>query len=84
MRRKIKINVNISRIRTIIVNQNIRERENINVIKWKREPVNLLIAYEYLEVMITNEGKVDLKITDRVTKATKNYYALNKTIFGKT
>lgn len=49
------------------------------------EQLEKVIAFEYLIVVIfTNDGKVDLEISNRINKTTRIYYSLQyKITFGK-
>lgn len=43
----------------------------------------MVSTYKYLRTLITNDGKIDLEITNRTGKANRIYYPLNKTILEK-
>lgn len=80
---KMNMNININKCKCMKIGkqeENIRNRDSIIC---KEEQIKMVSTCEYLGVMFTNDGKIDLEIANRARKATKIYYSLNNTIFSK-
>ena len=72
-----KINKDKTKVMTIGES---RQKLKIKVDEEELEQVN---QYQYLGVMIEQTGKQEMEINERIDKAAKMYYALNKSIIGK-
>ena len=45
--------------------------------------LEVLEQYSYLGVIITNDGRIDKEINNRIKKANQIYYEINDKILGK-
>ena len=79
--RKLEMEVNTSKCKTMIVNN--KTEDEVREIDINGKNLEKVTAYEYLGSVISEDGKIDLDIANRINKSVKIYYALNKTVFGK-
>ena len=75
-----EINVKKSKVMGIAKDGNLNLKMNI---KYKNEELEKGELFEYLEMIITCNGRYDEEIINRKRKANSMYYQFNKTIMGK-
>jgi hypothetical protein len=60
----------------------VQDNEELNI-KCKEITLEVVEQYSYLGVIITNGGRIDKEINNRIKKANQIYYEVNNTILGK-
>lgn len=78
----IKMEVNINKTKTMIVNEKQKEDQNNKDIKCKNKKLERVTTFEFLGSMITEDGKIDAELANRANKSSRIYYTMNKTILG--
>jgi hypothetical protein len=77
--RGLEINTAKSKIMKI---SKVQDNEEVNI-KWNETTLEVVKEYNYLGVIITNDGKTDKEINNRTKKANQIYYEINNTVLGK-
>jgi hypothetical protein len=77
--RRLEINTAKSKLIKISKTQN---NEELNK-KWNETTLEVAEQYSYLGVIITNDGRTDKQINNRIKKANQIYYEINNTVLGK-
>lgn len=77
-----RMEVNISKTKTMIVNEKHKGEHNNKGIKCKNKELERVSTYEFLGSMITEDGKMEAELVNRANKSTRIYYTVNKTILG--
>ena len=72
-----KVNINKSKVMKVG-----KEPEEVTI-SWRGETLEQVSTYEYLGVTISDDGKYECEINNRITKANNVYYSINNTIIGK-
>jgi hypothetical protein len=60
----------------------VQDNKDLNI-KWNETTLEVVEQYNYLGVIITNEGRIDKEINNRIKKANQIYYEINHTTLGK-
>lgn len=76
-----KLTVNIQKTKVMHVTK--QGDEEHNRITLDNQPIEEVRSLEYLGVTITNDGRIDGEIGNRVNKANQVYYSIYNTILGK-
>jgi hypothetical protein len=59
-----------------------QDKEELNI-KWSETILEIVEQYSYLGVIITNDGRRDKEINNRIKKANQTCYEINNTVLGK-
>jgi hypothetical protein len=59
-----------------------QDNEELNI-KRNETMLEVVEQYSYLGVIITNDGRIDKEISNRIKKANQIYYEINNTVLGK-
>jgi len=78
---KMGMTLNVEKCKLLIANKQTIDPVRIQI---KGQNIEEVTAYEYLGSIFTNDGKIDLDIANRRQKGNRVYYALSKSILGKT
>lgn len=78
-----KMSINIKKSKVMIIKGKTSEVNEEGGIFCKGVRLEEVSTYQYLGTTISNEGKIDQEVLNRIKKATGIYYQLNKTVFGK-
>ncbi|KAI4461171.1 reverse transcriptase (rna-dependent dna polymerase) [Holotrichia oblita] len=78
---KLELEINSKKCITMIINK--RGKDSNETIQIGGKQLERVSTYEYLGSIITEDGRMDMDINNRIKKTNKIYYALNKTIIGK-
>jgi hypothetical protein len=54
-----------------------------NILKWNETTLEVVDRYSYLDVIITNDGRIDKEINNRIKKANQIHNEINNTVVGK-
>ena len=66
----------------IIKKSKAQDNEELNT-KWNETILEVAEQYSYLGVIITNDGRIDKEINNRIKKANQIYYEINNMVLGK-
>ena len=69
-----------SNLDLLVITKN-KNREPLNI-TWEEKQLEQVERFEYLETIVTADGKIDEEIHHRVQKANQIYYQLVNTIVG--
>jgi hypothetical protein len=60
----------------------VQDNEELNI-KWNESTLEVVEQYNYLGVIVTNDGRTDKEINNRIEKASQIYYEINNMVQGK-
>jgi hypothetical protein len=78
-KRGLEVNINKSKVIKICRE---KEEEEINI-QWKQQKLDIVEEINYLGVVICSNGKIEVEINNRISKANQIYYHISNSNWQK-